>query len=377
MPMNRALILVAGWVGQAFALWLGGLKRPLASEVAALRERLEKLREENDLLRRRLDRIDPHRRPFYAPWERLRILIHRARYGISVDATARAFMVTGQTVLNWIKDAEDGVSRVVRAREPLNALPDLVREIASFLKREWPRWGTRRIAGILANLGIKASRTSVQRILRRPRPRRPQRRRQGPFPLQARRAGHVWIVDFTVVRHFFRSVVVGAVLDGWSRRVLAVRVWPCEPASRDACLLVQDALRRHPPPIWLVSDRGRQFTSARFRSFVRRVGIRRRYGAVGDANLSRIDRFWRSMKEEFAHGLFLFRPIVTLERQLRSYVRWHAVARPHQGLGLRVPADVHAGTRKRRLRRLERAVLEVTHLDGEHRLPLFRLRASA
>ena len=83
------------------------------------------------------------------------------------------------------------------------------------------------------------------------------------------------------------------------------------------------------------------------------------------------------MKEEFAHGLFLFRPIVRLERQLRSYVRWHAVARPHEGLGLRVPADVHAGTRKRRLRRLERAVLEVMLLDGDTRLPLFRLRASA
>ena len=44
---------------------------------------------------------------------------------------------------------------------------DLVRELVHRLKAEWP--GTRRIAGQLARLGVKASRSGVQRILRRPR----------------------------------------------------------------------------------------------------------------------------------------------------------------------------------------------------------------
>ncbi len=375
--MNRALLLVAGWAGQAMAAWLSTLKRPLASEVAALRERLEKLRAENELLRSRIERIEPHRRPHFAPWERLQILLHRARYGMSLEATARAFVVTVQTVVNWTKEVESGIARVVRSRKPMNALPDLVRELTAFLKREWPRWGTRRIAGILAGLGVKVSRTSVQRLLRRP-PLQPAcRGRKGPAPLRAGRAGQVWVVDFTIVRHFFNSIVVGAVLDAWSRKVLSLSVWRTEPDSRGATLLVRDAIRAHSKPTWIISDRGTQFTAARFRSFLVHRRIRRRYGGVGDPNLSRIDRFWRSMKAEFARGLFLFRPLGTLERQLRAYVRWHATARPHQGLGLRVPDAVHAGRARPLLRRLEGGVLEVTFIGNDERLPVFRLRPAA
>lgn len=375
--MNRALLLIAGWVGRATAVALASLRRPLASEVAALHERLEKLREENELLRARLDRIDSRRRPHWEPWERLRILLHRARYGMSVDATARAFVVTGQTVLHWLREVESGVSRVVRTRAPLNALPDLVGEIARYLKRQWPRWGTRRIAGILANLGMKGSRTSVQRVLRQPPPRGRDRRHGRASSIRARHVGHAWVVDFTVVRSFFRSIVVGAVLDAWTRKVVALRAWGSEPDGKAACLLVRDALRGSAGPTWVVSDRGTQFTSTRFRSFLARHGIRRRYSGVGDANLARLDRFWRSMKEEYARGLFLFRPVPILERQLRDYVRWHGIGRPHQGLGQRLPADIHDGARKRRVRRVDRGLLEVACIGGDSRLPLFRLHPTA
>jgi transposase InsO family protein len=184
-------------------------------------------------------------------------------------------------------------------------------------------------------------------------------------------------VDFTVVRQFFHSIVVGAVLDAWSRKILALRAWRTEPDAAGACLLVGQAIRAHGKPTWIVSDRGTQFTSARFRSFVARRHIRRRYAAVGDGNLSRIDRTWRAMKEEFARGLFLFKPLGTIEGELRSYARWHAIARPHQGLGLRAPDDVHEGRARRRLRRVEGSVLEVKFLDGDRRLPIFRLRRAA
>ncbi len=376
--MVRALILVAGWVGQAFAGWLATLKRPLASEVAALRESMEKLRAENDLLRARLERVDPRVRPRYKPWERLQVLLHRARYGLSIEAAAKAFLVTPTTILNWLKEVQSGAARLVQARKPLNALPDLVREVVHFLKRQWPRWGTRRIAGILARLGMMASRTSVQRLLRKPPPwRAPAARRGRAHPLPARHAGHVWIVDFTHVRRVFHNIVVGAVLDAWSRKVLSVRVWPSEPDALGAVGLIGDALRRHGKPTWIVTDLGRQFRARRFKAFLGRRGIRRRYAAVGDPNLGRLDRFWRTMKEEFARGLFLFRPLRTVERQIRDYVRWYDNARPHAGLGFRTPRDAHAGRRPRRARRIESGSLEVRYLDKERLLPLFRIREAA
>lgn len=379
--MIRALLLVARWIGLAHDRWRAQVRRrrSLSAEVDALHEAVARLRAENDLLRARLFRLDPHRRPHFRPWERLAILLHRVRYAMSVDATARAFVVTGQTVRNWIEEVEGGIARLVRSRRPVNALPDLVREIVAFLKREWPRWGTRRIAGLLASLGLRGSRTSVQRVLRRPPPGPPRRSRGGRLsPLRARGPGHVCVVDFTAVRGFFNSIVVGAVLDAWSRKVLALRAWPQEPDARAACLLVRDAIPRYGRPTWVLSDRGPQFSSIRFRTFLSRRGIGRRYAAVGDPNLARLDRFWRSMKEEFACGLFLFKPVPSVERELRSYARWHATARPHQGLGLRLPEHVHAGCRRRNTRRTDGAVtLEITWLDGDRRLPVFRLRPAA
>jgi hypothetical protein len=98
---------------------------------------------------------------------------------------------------------------------------------------------------------------------------------------------------------------------------------------------------------------------------------------VGDANLSRIDRFWRAMKEEFADGLFLFKPVGALQRQLRSYARWHATARPHEGLGLRTPEAVYRGRVARRHRPPQADALKVAFLGGDRRLPVFRFRPVA
>jgi hypothetical protein len=136
--MLRALVLVVDWIAHAHDRWLAALARlrPLHAEHAALRARCERLREENDLLRARLRRLEPHRRPHYKPWDRLRILCHQTRHRLSLDATARLFVVSVQTIVNWKNDLAPAATRLVRARKPVNALPDLVAGLVHRLKRE-------------------------------------------------------------------------------------------------------------------------------------------------------------------------------------------------------------------------------------------------
>ena len=380
--MLRALLFIARWIGLAHDRWRSRVarRRPLAAEVDALHEKIEQLRAENNLLRARLFRIDSRRRPHFAPWQRLEILWHQARYGLSIEATAQAFVVSLQTIINWRREVARGIARLVQTRPPLNRLPDLVGEIARHLKREWPRWGTRRISGILARLGLKASRTSVQRILRRGPPRR--RAVVIPTPkrgqLVARRPGHIWLVDFTRLRSIFRSVVVGAVIDMFSRKVLAIRVWPTEPDAAFAVRLIRQAVETHGKPMWIITDQGSQFTSRRFGGYLRCRKIRRRLGAVGRPNsIATVERFWRSMKGEFARGLMLFRPIRAIERQLGLYAGWFNRERPHEGLGGRTPDDVHCGRKQKRPRMIDQARLEVRLLGGDRRLPILRLRRVA
>ena len=380
--MVQALLRIARWMAAAHDRWCAATsaRRPLAVEVAVLKERVERLRAENELLRARLGRIEPRRRPHYRPWERLSILWHQARYRLSLAATAKAFMVSVQALLNWHKDAAKLERTLVEGRTPLKRASDLVAALVLRLKREWPRWGTRRVAGILARMGIAASRSTVQRILRRrgaPAP-APAQARDTRGTLLAKRPNHLWFLDFTRVGGLLRSVRVGAVVDAFSRKVLAIAVAPQEPSARFAVALLRGAIRTYGPPTWMLTDHGKQLTAHLFMRVLRANGIRRRFGAIGKSgSISVIERFWRSCKAEHAHGLNLFRPLASIRARLRAYVSWFNAQRPHQGLGGRTPDEVFTGRVHTPKTVPLRAVLEVTHIDGNRDLPALRLRPAA
>ncbi|MGH9391124.1 MAG: DDE-type integrase/transposase/recombinase, partial [Vicinamibacteria bacterium] len=235
----------------------------------------------------------------------------------------------------------------------------------------------RRIAGILARLGLKGSRSSVQRIFRRP-PKRPAKKDRVSRPLpRAKAPRHMYVIDFTVLRGMFRSVVVGAVMDLFSRRVLAIRVSPQEPDAAFAVSLLRTAVRRNGKPRWIVSDRGRQFSSRLFGALLKRRRIRRRWGPVGRPGAPTLDRWWRTLKEEYARGLMLYLPIASLERKLSGYAAWYNVERPNSGLCLRTPEEIFRGTPARKKRRVEAGKLVVALMGGDRRLPVFRLRRAA
>jgi transposase InsO family protein len=184
-------------------------------------------------------------------------------------------------------------------------------------------------------------------------------------------------MDFTTLKSLFSSVTVAAVLDAFSRKVVALSVCRGEPDGAFACALLRVAIADQGRPTWVVTDKGTQFTSGRFGRMLRRRGLGRRFARVGNGNLARIDHWWRAMKSEFGRGLFLWLPLRTIERKLRAYAHWHNVARPHGAHGGRAPDDLHFGRATPSHRRLEAARLEVRLLEGERSLPLFRLRPAA
>jgi transposase InsO family protein len=82
--------------------------------------------------------------------------------------------------------------------------------------------------------------------------------------LAAKHPFHVVLVDFTRLHSHFRSVVVGAVVDLFSRKVLAIRVCPMEPDAAFDVHLLREAIDVHEKPRWIITDLGSQFTSRRF-----------------------------------------------------------------------------------------------------------------
>jgi putative transposase len=197
-------------------------------------------------------------------------------------------------------------------------------------------------------------------------------------PLVAKRPGHLWFIDFTRVGGVLRSVVVGAVIDGFSRKLLAIAVAPREPTAALAVRLLREAVRDHGAPTWVITDHGKQFTSVAFTRALKRHSTGRRYGAVGrSGSIALIERFWRSFKFEYANGLLVWRPIRSIDARLRSYASWFNEHRPHQGLGGRTPDEVHDAKSTRAKSVPLRAAIEVRLLDDDRDLPVLRLRKVA
>jgi len=321
--MHEALITIANMIALAHDHWraTAGRRRPLAGKVAVLEEQAQRLRAECALLRARMQRVPPMRRPHYRQDERLEILWHAARYRMSIADTAAAFCVTRQTITNWRRDLKRDAPRSLPR---IGTLSELVSELVLRLKAEWPDWGTRRIAGQIARLGVKVSRSSVQRIVRRgPRdPVEPEQAVTGPHGrvLLAKRPGHIRMIDFTRIGGVVRPVWVGAVIDAYSRRVLAIASIRGAPTAAFAIRLLRRAMRQNGFPRWLVSDKDPVLRARTVQRLLTQHGILRRYGAIGrSGSISLNEQVWRSMKEEYV------RPLSSTARRQPSTAGWSAI----------------------------------------------------
>jgi predicted RNA polymerase sigma factor len=73
------------------------------------------LREEIRIKDARIAKIDPRRRPYYPPTERMAILELKAIRGWSLAQTARVFLVEPDTIASWLKRVdEDALPRWCR-----------------------------------------------------------------------------------------------------------------------------------------------------------------------------------------------------------------------------------------------------------------------
>ena len=173
----------------------------LAAQNERLREECELLREEIRIKDARMNRITPHRRPRYGPFERMAILKLRAARGWSLKQAADTFRVAAVTFASWsARLDEGGQAALLQLPGPVNRYPDFVRYLVQRLKTLCPAMGKVRIADTLARAGLHLGATTVGRILKEERIPDPG---DDEYPrghvVTARYPNHVWHVDLTVV----------------------------------------------------------------------------------------------------------------------------------------------------------------------------------
>jgi putative transposase len=219
-----------------------------------------------------------------------------------------------------------------------------------------PFYGSRRMTVYLQGLGHAINRKRVQRLMREmgieaigPKPHTSRRQPKHPvYPYLLRdvvieRANQVWSTDITYVplAHGFAYLV--AIVDWYSRRVLAWRV--SNTLDADFCVdCLTQAMADFGVPSIFNTDPGCQFTSEAFTGELKRQGIAISMDGRGRAldNVF-IERLWRSVKYEDIY-LQGYTSIPELMLGLSKYFAFYNEERPHQSLDYRTPATVYTAS---------------------------------
>jgi len=225
---------------------------------------------------------------------------------------------------------------------------DLMRRIDR-LHLEHPFAGARMLRDLLRQDAITAGRKHVAKLMRRmgiePLYRKPNTSRRHPrrpvYPyllrgLAVTRPNQVWAMDITYIPMARGFVYLAAVLDWYSRRVLAWRV--SISMDTDFCIeAVEEALQRYGTPEIFNTDQGSQFASAAFTALLKRYGIRISMDGKGSwRNNVFVERLWKSVKYEEVY-LHAYESVSQAKAGIGKYFTFYNTRRPHSSLDWMTP----------------------------------------
>jgi len=215
-----------------------------------------------------------------------------------------------------------------------------------------PFYGSRRMAAVLRREGRAVNRKRVRRLMRlmglRAIYQKPNTSRQHPehkvYPYLLRgliidRPNQVWCADITYIPMAKGFVYLVAVMDWFSRRVLAWRV--SITLETDFCLdALRDAMGLFGQPDIFNTDQGAQFTSTEFVGELAGRKIRISMDGRGRYldNIF-IERLWRSLKYEEVF-IKAYGAVIEARRSIGKWLEFYNDERPHQALDYRTPREI-------------------------------------
>ncbi|WP_273691783.1 IS3 family transposase [Ketogulonicigenium vulgare] len=221
------------------------------------------------------------------------------------------------------------------------------------LHMEFPFAGSRMLQGLLVQEGFKVGRLHVAALMKRmgieALYRRPNTSKPAPghkiYPYLLRklpitRPNQVWAMDITYIPMARGFIYLAAVLDWFTRRVLAWRV--SITLEADFCIeAVEEALARHGTPEIFNTDQGSQFTSTEFIKVLaaREIKISMDGKGAWRDNVF-IERLWRTIKYEEVY-LRACASVSEARAGIGRYLSFFNSRRPHSSLDGKTPDQAY------------------------------------
>ena len=221
------------------------------------------------------------------------------------------------------------------------------------LHMDFPFAGSRMLRDLLGAEGVKVGRLHVATLMkkmgvaaiyRRPNTSKPEPGHKiYPYLLRklaVTRPNQVWATDITYVPMARGFVYLVAIVDWFSRRVLAWRL--SITLTTDFCIeALEEALARFGKPDIFNTDQGSQFTSIAFTAVLHREKIAISMdgrGAWRDNVF--VERLWRSVKYEEVY-LRAYASVSEARSSIGRYLTFYNTRRPHSSLDRKTPDQAY------------------------------------
>lgn len=220
-----------------------------------------------------------------------------------------------------------------------------------FLETPW--YGSRQMARFMQRQGHKCGRHRVRRLMRKmrlvPIYQTPNTSKKHPqhkiWPyllkdLPITRPNQVWCTDITYIPMRRGFLYLVAIMDWYSRKVLAWRL--SNSMEADFCIeALKEAMSKHGQPEIMNSDQGSQFTGHDWTSTLSEAGVKISMDGRGRWIDNRmIERLWRSLKYECVY-LNAFETGSEARAGIGRWIGYYNAERPHSTHGILTPNEAY------------------------------------
>ena len=244
-------------------------------------------------------------------------------------------------------------SSVYYRAHPLSAADLAIMRRMDELHLDYPFAGSRMLRDLLRGEGVTIGRQHVislmkrmgiEAIYRRPNTSKPKPGHKiYPYLLRnltVDRPDQLWAMDISYIPMKRGFVYLAAVIDWFTRRVLAWRI--SITMEVDFCIeAVEEAIARHGRPQIFNTDQGSQFTSTAFTGLLadNKIAISMDGKGAWRDNVF-VERLWRSVKYEEVY-LRAYESVADARASIGRYLNFYNTKRPHSSLGARTPDQAY------------------------------------
>jgi putative transposase len=260
-------------------------------------------------------------------------------HGLSIAKQARALGISRGSVYYSPRAASPADLAIMRRMDELHLDFPFAgsRMLRDLLNREGIEVGRRHVATLMKRMGITA-------LYRKPNTSKPAAGHKiYPYLLRGvtvDRPDQAWAMDFTYVPMARGFVYLAAVVDWYSRRVLAWRL----SITMEAAFCVEaleEALACHGKPDVFNTDQGSQFTGQDFTGVLLKAGVAISMDGKGAwRDNVFVERLWRSVKYEEIY-LRAYDTVGEARASIGRYLAFYNGRRPHSSLDRKTPDQAY------------------------------------